>query len=83
MNELWGKGSVLLSDEEYENYSKRYSEWWKPHEKKIVEGMCELTHFVISPSFEPALCPMTVVSASQGRAEESQADDRHHRGHHR
>lgn len=42
MNELWGEGHPLLSDEEYEGYAEQYRQWWKPYESKILTGMCDL-----------------------------------------
>lgn len=42
LNELWGDGEPLRSDEEYEEIVKSYKEAWKPYEQKILHGMCEL-----------------------------------------
>lgn len=42
LNELWGDGMPLRSFEEYEKRAEEYETAWKPYEKKIIEGMCEL-----------------------------------------
>lgn len=42
LNELWGDGEPLRSDEEYEEIVRKYIKAWKPYEQKILHGMCEL-----------------------------------------
>mgnify|MGYP000046383494 CR=1 FL=1 len=42
MNELYGKGEPLLDAEEYFKIADRYKKAWKPYEKKILKGMCDL-----------------------------------------
>lgn len=41
LNELWGDGEPLRSDEEYAAIVEKYNKAWKPLETKILTYMCE------------------------------------------
>lgn len=43
MNEKWGDGSPLKSDEYYEQVAKKYEDWWRPHNDTILEGIQQIT----------------------------------------
>lgn len=43
LNELWGKGTSLRSDEEYTKIVEDYRAAWQPYEKKILEGLAKIT----------------------------------------
>jgi hypothetical protein len=42
LNELWGEGKSLRSDEEYEKIARSYIEAWLPYESKVLKGVSEL-----------------------------------------
>jgi hypothetical protein len=42
LNELWGEGKPLRSDEEYAQIVKNYIEAWLPYEEKILTSMEEI-----------------------------------------
>ncbi len=69
MNELWGKGEPLYSDEYYEQRTKDYTDAWKPYESKILKGMTDIIdlsfrqHIVdvyIAPWFHAFSDPMVI-----------------------
>ena len=39
LNDAWGDGTPLRSDEEYFEVAKNYEEWWRPHGEKILTAM--------------------------------------------
>lgn len=41
LNELWGDGSPLRSDEEYQKIANSYLEAWLPYESKILKGISQ------------------------------------------
>jgi hypothetical protein len=43
LNELWGNGKALRSDEEYRVIVDNYIKAWKPYEKQIIESMQRIT----------------------------------------
>lgn len=42
LNELWGNGEPLRSDEEYVAITESYRSAWEPFEQKILTSMTEL-----------------------------------------
>ena len=42
LNELWGNGESLLSNEKYLTIVKNYQKAWEPHEHKILKSMCDI-----------------------------------------
>ena len=43
LHELWAEpGQELPGDEKLEEIVEAYREAWKPYEKKVIEGMCEI-----------------------------------------
>lgn len=69
LNELWGNGEPLRSDEEYALITKSYSDAWEPHEEKILRGMIsilglefrqEMIDVYIAPWFAAFSDPMVI-----------------------
>ena len=42
LNEHWGDGSPLLSDDEYKKIAASYRKAWQPYEKRILKGLYDL-----------------------------------------
>lgn len=42
LNEAWGDGTPLRSDEEYRKITEDYEKAWQPYEKKILKAMCDI-----------------------------------------
>jgi len=69
LNELWGDGSPLRSDEEYAKIVESYEKAWKPLENKVLSGMCEIIDLefrqeiidvYIAPWFKAISDPMVI-----------------------
>jgi len=41
LNELWGAGKPLRSDEEYAKYAEAYIKAWQPYEQKVLTGITD------------------------------------------
>jgi hypothetical protein len=41
LNELWGEGKPLMSDDYYAKRTKAYQDAWQPYEQKILTGMTD------------------------------------------
>ena len=69
LNELWGEGEPLRSDEEYTQIVEAYKKGWRPIEKKVLNGACEtldldfrqgLIDVYIAPWFNAFSDPMVI-----------------------
>ena len=69
LNEKYGDGTPLRSYDEYVAIAKQYDEWWQPHSKKILKGLCDITGLefrqniidvYVAPWFHAFSAPMVV-----------------------
>lgn len=69
MNEKYGDGTPLRSYDEYEEIAKKYEEWWRPHNDKILHGLCDTLDLEfrqnvidvnVAPWFNPISDPMVI-----------------------
>jgi hypothetical protein len=42
MNEKWGDGTPLRSNDEYVAIVEKYRQWWAPHNDKVLHGVCDI-----------------------------------------
>lgn len=69
MNEKYGDGTPLRSFDEYEKIAAKYETWWRPHNEKILQGICDvlglqfrqnIIDVYVVPWFWPISDPMVV-----------------------
>lgn len=69
MNEKYGNGTPLRSFEAYEEIAHQYEEWWRPHNDKILHGLCDMLNLEfrqnlidvnVAPWFSPISDPMVI-----------------------
>jgi hypothetical protein len=76
MNEKYGDGTSLRSDEEYEQIAEKYNQWWSPNSTEILHGICDILNLefrqsiidiYIAPWFRPISDPMVIGPAFRSK----------------
>jgi len=74
MNEKYGDGTPLMTYEHFDAIAKKYEAWWRPHNDKILHGICDILGLQfrqniidinVAPWFNPISDPMVIGPAFQ------------------